>query len=139
MQVTITMIDYAPPDLEEQLPIVVDLLRELPGDDQPDYWLAATATPIRWLQDNHTRVITHLVLAARWQGTRIEAGVANLPIGIAYVLDASSLADTHLDLTKCKYVAIGLASDTTGGEPPPGPTAIQAGHIAPGFGTGQSS
>ena len=91
MELTITGVDFAPDDLYEQTPFVVDLLRELPGDDRPDYWLGELRTPIRWLQDDHEREITHLILAARWEGTRIEPGVKNLPVGIAYVTDQSVL------------------------------------------------
>jgi len=53
----------------------VDLVREIPGDDRPDYWIGAVPVPIRWLVDNHERLVTHLVLAARWEGTRLERGI----------------------------------------------------------------
>ena len=84
MQLTISDVDYAPEDLSGQAPFVVDLIREMPGDDRPDYWLGALRTPIKWLHENHERRITHLILAARWEGTRIEPGVNSLPVGIAY-------------------------------------------------------
>ena len=47
MQLTITSVDYAPEELDEQIPIVAELLRELPGDDRPNYWLART-TRVRY-------------------------------------------------------------------------------------------
>jgi restriction system protein len=45
MQLTITSIDYALEDLYDQVPIVVDLIRQLPGDDRPDYWIGAPQVP----------------------------------------------------------------------------------------------
>ena len=98
MQLTITTVDYAPADLCEQVPIVVNLIRQMPGDDREDYWVGVLKTPIRWLVENRIRQVTHLVVAARWQGTSITKGVKNLPIGIAYVIDESILNDARLDL-----------------------------------------
>ena len=136
MELTISSVDYAPAELDEQLPIVAELIREIPGDDRPDYWLASTVGPIRWISDNIDHSITHLVLAARWQGTRIAPGVEHLPIGIAYVTDDTLLDDSRLDFNKCKYVAIGIASDTSGGRPVREITSALAGRIARAFGTG---
>jgi len=135
MQLAISSVDYAPEDLYGQVPIVAQLIRELPGDDRPDYWLACVARPIRWIADNIERSITHLVLAARWQGTRIEPGVEHLPVGIAYVTDATLLDDSRLDLKKCAYVAIGVASDTSSRSLRP-LTSTLAGNIGRAFGTG---
>jgi hypothetical protein len=138
MQITITTVDYAPGDLYDQVPFVAELLRELPGPDRPDYWVAELLQPLSWLKDNQTRSVAHIVVAARWAGTSIEAGVGNLPIGIAYVIDPSVLTDKQLDLQKCAYVAIGLASDTTHGRIPPELGSTLAGNIAPSFGTGRA-
>ena len=85
MQFTVSHVDHAPEELYDQIPFKVEMLRELPGPDRPDYWLGKLEKPIRWLNDNIERQITHVVLAARWEGTRIESGVENLPVGIAYV------------------------------------------------------
>jgi hypothetical protein len=137
MQLTITSVDYAPEDLYDQVPILVDLIRELPGPDRPDYWLGSLRTPLRWLVENRAREITHLVVAARWGGTRIGAGVQDLPIGIAYVTDPSVLHDTQLALAKCAYVAIGLASETSGGGEARPLREILAGTITRAFGTGK--
>jgi hypothetical protein len=136
MQLTISSVDYAPEELDDQLPIVTELVREIPGDDRPDYWLACTARPIRWISDNIDHTITHLVLAARWQGTHIEPGVEHLPIGIAYVTDDTLLDDSRLDLNKCEYIAIGIASDTSGDHSVRPLTSTLGGRIARAFGTG---
>lgn len=119
MQLTITSVDHAPGDLEGQVPFVVNMIRPLPGDDRPDYWLGALQSPITWLVDNDRRTVSHLVLAARWEGYRIEARVQNMPVAIAYVVDQSLLDDPQLDFGKCEYVAIGTATDTTAGRPAP--------------------
>lgn len=137
MQLTITSVDYAPGDLYAQVPIVVDLVRQIPGDDRPDYWLGALKTPIHWLVENHVREVTHLVVAARWEGTTIAAGAQSLPIGIAYVTDQSVLNDAHLNLATCAYVAIGLSSETSGGVEPKPLKQILAGTISRAFGTGK--
>ncbi len=136
MELTIAGVDYAPEDLYGQVPLVVELLREIPGDDRPDYWLGALKKPVRWLKDNCEREISHLVLAARWEGTRIERGARNLPVGIAFVTDPSLLDDKRLDFRKCAYVAIGISDDTSQG--PAGPlTNILSGNIGRAFGAGK--
>ena len=139
MQLTVTSVDYAPEELYEQTPFVVDLLREIPGPDRPDYWLGKLQRPIRWLDNNLERQITHLVLAARWQGTQIKAKVENLPIGIAYVTDDSQLSESSIDFTKCKYIAIGLATETQSGKKPKRLTKILSGTIGRAFGMGSGS
>lgn len=136
MELTIVSVDYAPHELEEQTPIVVKLLREIPGDDRPDYWLGKVKIPIRWIYHNQEREITHLVLAARWEGTTIEPKVRDLPVGIAYVTDITLLDDQHLDFNKCEYVAIGFSHETGNGEPIKKNTDILAGTIGRFFGTG---
>lgn len=136
MELTISGIDYAPDDLYSQTPFSVELLRELPGKDRPDYWLARLHRPLNWFHSNNQRQITHLILAARWQGTRIDTGVSNLPVGIAYVTDQSLLADTTLDFKKCEYIAIGIASDTSGGRQVDQPKHWSMGLIGRFFGLG---
>src|SRR5215831_12016724 len=104
MNVTVESVDYAPEDLYAQTPFSAAIIREIPGDDRPDYWIATPSSPLQWLHDNHQIVIAHLVICARWAGTRIEPGVEHLPIGIAYVTDNSLIEDRHLSLSKCKYI-----------------------------------
>ena len=136
MQLTIYDIDHAPEELHEQTPIVVDLLRQIPGDDRPDYWLGAVQRPIRYIKDNFELSITHLILAARWVGTQIAPGVQHLPVGIAFVTDATLLEDERLDFQKCDYVAIGMSSETSGGKRVRPLKSILAGTIGRGFGVG---
>ena len=112
MQLTITAVDHAPADLAEQVPLTIELLREIPGTDRPDYWIGALRTPIRWRGNDGDRLITHVVVVARWQDTRIAPGIRDLPVGLAYVTDPSLLTDPKLDMSKCAYVAIGISSET---------------------------
>ena len=111
MELIIASIDSGPPELDSRLPLMVTLMRQLEGKDRPDYWLASLHVPIRWLAGSEERTVTHLVLAARWEGQRIQPGIRDVPIAIAYVLDDSLLQDRRLDFTKCEYVAAGEASD----------------------------
>jgi hypothetical protein len=113
MKLTITSVDHAPDDLYGQLPFTVDLIKKIPGDDRPDYWIGKAKPEIKWLKDKHEQKVSHLVLAARLSGTRIRPGAKGLPVGIAYVTDESLLADDHLNFKKCAYVAIGMAHETT--------------------------
>jgi hypothetical protein len=108
MQMTITSVDYAPDELHEQVPIVVELLRPIAAEEDAKYWLGAVRRPIRWLVDGTERAITHIVVTARWVGDRIGAGVRAMPVNIAYVTDATLLDDEQLDMAKGVYVAIGV-------------------------------
>lgn len=111
MRLIITTVDHASRQLEQQCPIEVTLLKQLPGDDREDYWLAESRCAIRWGRGEGEIGVTHLLLAARWKGHPITAGVRDLPIGIALVMDPSQVTDSRVDFAKCEYVAIGLATD----------------------------
>jgi hypothetical protein len=138
VELTVTGVDYAPPELNDQVPFKVKLLRLIPGHDRPDYWLGEVSQPLLWIRNNQRIEITHLILCARWQGTRIEPQVQDLPIGIAYVTDSTQLADQTVDFEKCDYVAIGFAHETSGNDSPPSRTGgIQAGKIGKTFRRGK--
>jgi len=136
MELHVTSVDYAPEELYDQVPLVFDLIREIPGSDRPDYWIGKCKKPIRWIDDNFEKCIEHVIVAARWEGTRIEPDVQNLPIGISYVVDESILTDDTLNFDKCKYVAIGVSHETSGGPPPKELKGILAGTIGRFFGKG---
>jgi hypothetical protein len=103
--------DYAPEELEEQAPFEAVLMRQLPGPDRPDYWIAKLAKPIRWLKGDDKASVNYLILTARWEGTRIGRGMVEMPINIAYVVDETVLSDTVLAFEKCEYVAIGSGDE----------------------------
>ena len=136
MKLHVTSVDYAPEELYEQVPLVFDLIREIPGDDRPDYWIAKCEMPIRWIHDNFEKQVNYVVVAARWEGTRIESNAENLPIGISYVIDESVLNDEKLKFKKCIYVAIGVSHETAGGPPPKRSNDILTGTIGKFFGKG---
>jgi hypothetical protein len=136
MKLTVTTVDYNPPELSEQVPFSFAIIRMLPGLDRPDYWLGQLDEPLRWIDDDHERSVDYVVVSARWQGTQIEPHMSNTPIGIAYVTDPSQIAEPSLSFDKCKYVAIGIASEVEGTNPPAGLASIISGRIARAFGKG---
>jgi hypothetical protein len=114
MRIRITSVDHAPEELYEQTPFELDLLHEVPGNERrPYYWTAKAVIPLRWKRDGDDVIVTHIVLAARWQGTQIGAGMKSLPVNIAYVVDPAVLTAPVLDFKLCAYVAIGVADDVS--------------------------
>ncbi|HWS54313.1 MAG TPA: hypothetical protein VN228_09310 [Pyrinomonadaceae bacterium] len=111
MRVKIDLADYPPEELNEQTPFEAVLLREIPGRG---YWVAALTKPIRWSRGSAEVSASHLILEARWVGTRIGRGVGHLPVNISYVADESVWADASFDFGKCKSLAAGTVSDITG-------------------------
>ena len=136
MRLAIDNID-GPRDLADKAPVIVDLVRQIPGPDRPDYWIAALERPLSVAVDGHDREVTHLILSARWVGTAIAPGMKHTPVGVAYAIEGSLLTDEQLSFAKCRYVAIATASDISDGSPPPTLTKILAGHIGAAFGLGK--
>ena len=114
MQLTIYSVEYAPEELHGQLPLVVDLIREIPDDDRPDYWLGSVQHPVRYVKDNIETRITHVIVGARLVGGCLQLGADRLWVNIAFVTDQSLLGDVKLDFGKADYVAVGVASVTSG-------------------------
>lgn len=115
MKLTVACVDFAPPELQEQVPFAFKVLRMIPGPDRPDYWLGELDQPLRWVSNNQERRVEHLVVCARLHGTQIGPLVQRIAIGIAYVTDRTQLDDASVSFDKCEYVAIGIASDAGGG------------------------
>jgi hypothetical protein len=136
MRLTITSID-GPEQFAANVPLVTDLLRQIPGPDRPDYWIAELQAPLTIVQNNFEKAITHLILAARWKGTTIESGATHLPLGIAYVTDSSLMNDSELDFKKCHYVAIGIGSVSAADHQAEPLRNVIAGTIARAFGLGK--
>ena len=110
MNFQITYVDYAPKELYGQVPFTLTLIKTLPGQDRPDYWLCALAKPIKWAATSDEECsVTHVILAARYAGAHIGPETKKITVGIAYVTDESLISDTTLDFAKTKYVAIGEA------------------------------
>lgn len=106
MRFSITSVDGAE-DFDGALPMKGTVLRQLPGPDRPDYFLAALDSPFMWQREK--KIISHIVLAARWVGGVLSTTMSHTPVNIAYVTDDSVLSGTKLDFAKCYYAAIGVA------------------------------
>ena len=109
MRFSVTSVDGAE-DFDGVLPLKGKILRQLPGPDRPDYFLAALDVPFTWKKEK--KIISHIVIGARWVGGVLSATMSHTPVNIAYVIDASVLTDAKLDFQKCYYAAIGVADGT---------------------------
>jgi hypothetical protein len=109
MHAIVRSVDYAPPDLYDQVPFEAELFRELPGPNRNDYWLGRLKRPLSYTKDGEQRMVRHVVLASRYVGESIYRGVGRIVVGITYVLDDSQMDLPAVDMTKCLYAAIGEA------------------------------
>lgn len=124
-------IDVGPEDLVAQLPVECRLLRQIPGPDRPDYFLAALDRPLTHrspaaqLRSGGTSLpdavvgpdgtaeltVRTIVVAARIVGEQLHAGMQRFPVMLAYVVDDSVLGDESLDFSKLAYVAVAMITD----------------------------
>lgn len=102
-------LDNGPEELHDQLPLLIELIRPLNAPDGSDYALAELDKAFEW----KGKEITHIIVGARFGGSRVGRGMEELPINIALVIDNSLLNDSDLDFAKGEYVAIGFATDVT--------------------------
>lgn len=109
MKIIVRSLDDGPDDLFSQTPFEAEILRQIPGPDRPDYWLASLTKPLHWRRDGKDTLVTHIVVGARMVGTQIGPAMRDMGINISYVTDQSTLADATLDFKKSIYVAIGFA------------------------------
>ena len=107
MRVLITDLDQAPEELYDQVPFVVERLRQLPGPDRTDYWLGTVVLPLEWWVDGEERSVRHVLLAARHAGQHIGPGAGQIAVNIALVSDATLLEDCSLDPSKYSWIAVG--------------------------------
>ena len=106
MHFAVTSVDGAE-DFDGTLPLKGEVLRQIPGPDRPDYYLAALETPFTWKKEK--KKISHIVICARWVGGVLSPSMSHTPVNIAYVTDDSVLEDAKLDFQNCYYAAIGVA------------------------------
>ena len=114
MELTITSVDSAPPELEEQVPFKIRLLRRVPGTDSSDYWIGETLGPLYWVKDQQRIQVDNVVVWTRYRGAEIVPFARDLTIGLAYVTDPTQVTAAELDFDKCRYVAIAEANETSG-------------------------
>src|SRR3981081_4348387 len=99
MRAEILSVDYAPDDLYGQVPFGAEVIRELPGPDRPDYWLAKLDRPISFAKDGREREVRWIVLSARYVGKVIRPNVGRVTIGLAYVMDEAQADLPSLELS----------------------------------------
>lgn len=138
MLLSVTSVDYAPQELERAVPFQLQLLHQLPGHDRSDYWLAQVDHPIALTIKDQAVTATHFIVGARWQGTKLEPNVEQVPINLAAVLDPRQLEEAMVDFAKSEFIAIGVASEIGGGNRPEPQSSITAGlgRIGAFFGRG---
>ena len=105
MRFSITGLDDSSEDLDGLLPVKGRILRQIPGPDTPNYFLAILDSAFVWKKEQ--KKISHLIIGARWLGGVLSPTMRRTPINIAYVTDESLLSDSKLDFKKCHYAAIG--------------------------------
>lgn len=105
MKLTITAVDQ-PSELDAQVPIVVDLIRQVAGSDRPDYWLGKPRKPITWLSPTGARQIDQVTIASRHVGRPVVSGARGLLAALCYVLDPSAIDGDRVDLRKVHYAEI---------------------------------
>ena len=107
MNATILSVDYAPADLYDQVPFSATLLRQMPGPDRDDYWLARLEEPLTWLHDGESTTVRHIILISRYAGQTITNHVGRIVVGLSYVIDEAQIELPSVDMEKSAYVAIG--------------------------------
>jgi hypothetical protein len=97
-------------EFRERLPISCNLIRQMPGKDRPDYWLAQLEEAIEY----NGRNIGYVILCLKSIGDSISVD-KETTYNISVVTDESLLNDSSLDFSKVEPVAVckGIATDYT--------------------------
>jgi len=113
--IEITSIEKGPRELELQLPISAEAIKELPGKDRPDYILAKLESSILWVNKEKeiNKEIDFVVLCAKFKGQSVTSSMKDMTVAVAYVIDDSIEQDVMLNFKKCKYMAVAIASATS--------------------------
>lgn len=111
-KIEITSIEKGPKELELQLPINAEAIKELQGKDRPDYILAKLESAIWWVNKEKeiNKEIDFVVLCAKFKGQTVDSNMKDMTIALAYVIDNSIADDDVLNFKKCKYIAVATAS-----------------------------
>jgi len=102
--------DFCPDDFINQLPILIQVIRKIPGSDRPDYWIAKSETPIFWKDRNMT--INYVIVANYFYGEKLDKNVKSIVLNVAFVVDESVINDKTLDFNKSFPIAICRAKKT---------------------------
>jgi len=106
MKAEILSVDSGPEDLDPQVPFTAELVRQLPGQDRPDYWLGQLEHPLTFARNGRQHVVRWVILASRLRGQSIQPSAHRISIGLAYVLDEGQITLERVDMSKCLYVAV---------------------------------
>jgi hypothetical protein len=106
----IRSVDFAPPDLYAQVPFAARLVRQLPGKDRPDYWLALLERPLMYAAGARQHTINWIVVAPRWKGQVMGPSAGPVALALGYVLNETQVTEPALDISKCTYVAVASAT-----------------------------
>lgn len=115
-EIEISAISKGPDELSYQLPIQAKVLKQVPGKDRPDYFLAELEKNIFWVNGkNGTNTeVSYLIVCSKKKNQSVAANMKDAVIAIAYVTDESLKTEPKLDFKKCKYIAIGKATAKKG-------------------------
>lgn len=107
--IEITSISEGPEELTYQLPINAKIIKQVPGKDRPDYFIAELEKSIVWVnKSNKENVeVSHLILCTKKKSQQITKNMKDVIVAIAYVLHDSVLIESTLNFKKCKYIAVG--------------------------------
>ncbi len=137
----ITRLDAGPEEFSAVLPLRARVIRVMPGSDRPDYVLCYVERPIPFrapagfdLSRVHPESITQdargeliavqgIVICSRLVGESFRAGMKDLAINIAYVIDNTLTRDPSVDFAKLEFAAIGFIDDSPVEVPLPGEAA----------------
>lgn len=110
--IEITTISKGPDELSYQLPIQAKVVKQIPGKDRPDYYLAELEKSVFWIDEEKdiNTEINHLIICTKKKSQAVSNEMKNVLLAIAYVLDESVTTAPKLDFRKCAYIADGNAS-----------------------------
>jgi len=138
----ITRLDAGPEEFAAVLPLRARVIRVMPGSDRADYVLCYVERPIPFrppagfdLSRVHPEALTPdaqgeliavqgIVICTRLVGESFRAGMNDLAINIAYVIDNSLTRDPSVDFTKLEFAAIGFIDDSPVDVPLPGEARV---------------
>ena len=136
----ITRLDAGPEEFAAVLPLRARVIRVMPGSDRADYVLCYVERPIPFrvpagfdLSHVHPESLTRdaqgeliavqgIVICTRLVGETFSAGMKDLAVNIAYVIDNSLTRDPSVDFAKLEFAAIGFIDDSPVDVPLPGET-----------------
>lgn len=134
----ITRLDAGPDEFSAVLPLSARVIRVMPGSDRADYVLCFAERPIPFRppggfdmarvhpdavgRDGRGQLIAvqGIVICTRLVGETFHAGMKDLSVNVAYVIDNSLTRDESVDFGKLEFAAIAYIDDSPTEVPLPG-------------------